>query len=145
MFSDRSTRPMHSERKPDTVAGLGGLAAAIRIGCARNSWLCTQHRRRTFLAKSNVVFGDARYAHPDVFCLVQHRSALAFVLVASLRFCLRFGCVCSCALSVCFVSCCHGTKNAAGPLKKYRFTFFLPSMGPEVFFGQKMVFLGGLD
>ena len=57
---------MHSKGKPATVAGLEGLAAAIRIGCARNSWLCKQleHRRRTFLAKSGGVFGDGEVRPP---------------------------------------------------------------------------------
>ena len=120
MFSDRSTRLMRSERMPGIVASLGGLAAAIRIGCARNSWLCTQHRRRTFLARSDAVFGDARYAHPDVFCLAQHRSALDFVLVASLWFILRFvwGFVLVLRLSVlCRAVVCASVKASAHGLR----------------------------
>ena len=87
-----------------------------------------------FLAKSDAVFGDsevrpasccsatARYAHPDVFCSVQHRSALEFVLIALLWFGLHFaGCFClvfrlSC---LCRAVVCASVQASAHGLRRY--------------------------
>ena len=115
---------MPVDRKPGTAAGLEGLAAVFCI-----SWLRTQFMAVHVTPTSDdpgkeamLCSGTARYAHPDVFCSVQHRSALEFVLIALLWFGLHFaGCFClvfrlSC---LCRAVVCASVQASAHGLRRY--------------------------